>query len=634
MKQLILLLTFVCIGSSFAQQPIHFLITADESVQITEPICKEQVKEAQQKLDEWIKENLSKRSKKEQSKLNIETQAYLNNIKKLAENTESVMPCYAMGDFIYDTYEEEYPIYLSLVTPTLKGLGKVNFEFYVSNIRISSSETSMDVQIKNPNSIQSLVLEQHFSAPTGRFLYAQEGNGGSLSWFAFWEQFYKDVAFSTWAESAIQKLDPTCLSSNLISQRRDEALSKMEFLNETYTFAKIAQAKKILKNLPKHIPFDHVGAILISKNEEKICLLSIKKDEVSIYSEDDLSTYTEYESEQMNFERVGNDWNMYSYFRHGFMDSLDAVKSFYNEALAYGSSIQYDEEKWILNNFGGDIAKDEYTYEEGDPESKILIDTYITPKLNELTSQGDYTYNAYYQRTSSDGGYWAGNEITYSDVLISNPNKTAFIYPVLLHRNTNETDEVSYPYHNEEDFKFFVLKKNSDNSYTVYDWYYFKPLEYATFYSLLNCAESHLGNVSNYTSGDAMIDSEAFWNDYVFKTSERGYEYLSPLLSANESISISKTEFDAQVSDCIDLITGYDLVDLYDHQLKQIIRCMNTIQKGNMSGANQLKLMTLSQELHFQNRLNKVRTVKENYYPQLDLEFGKDVSENSYYRIR
>jgi hypothetical protein len=53
-----------------------------------------------------------------------------------------------------------------------------------------------------------------------------------------------------------------------------------------------------------------------------------------------------------------------------------------------------------------------------------------------------------------------------------------------------------------------------------------------------------------------------------------------------------------------------------------------------MSGANQLKLMTLSQELHFQNRLNKVRTVKENYYPQLDLEFGKDVNENSYYRIR
>ena len=131
-----------------------------------------------------------------------------------------------------------------------------------------------------------------------------------------------------------------------------------------------------------------------------------------------------------------------------------------------------------------------------------------------------------------------------------------------------------------------------------------------------------------------MIDSEAFWNDYVFKTSERGYDYLNPLLSANESISISKTEFDAQVSDCIDLITGHDLVDLYDHQLKQIIRCLNTIQKGNMSGANHLKLVNLSQELHFQNRLNKVRTVKENYYPQLDLEFGKDINENSYYRIR
>ena len=634
MKQLILLLTFVCIGSSFAQQPIHFLITADESIQITEPICKEQVKEAQQFADDWIKKNLDKRSKKELNKVNFENQAYLNNIKNLAENTESVMPCYAIGSVLYKAYEVEYPIYLSLAKPTIKGLGIVNFEFHVSNIRVSPSETSIDVQIKNPNSIQSLVQEQHFSAPTGRFFLMQERDNGSLTWFDFWALFYKDVAFSTWAESAVQRLDPSCLSSNLMNKRRDEALSKMEFLNETYTIAKIAQAKKILQNIPKYIPFDHIGAILISKNEDKICLLSIKKDEVSIYSEDDLSTYTEFEVEQMNIQRVGNEWNMNSYLRHGFTDSLEAVKSLYNEALAYGPSIQYDEEKWILNNFGGDITEDVFIYEEGNPDSKFLIDTYIKPKLNELTNKGDYTYNAFYQRTSSDGGYWAGNEITYSDVLISNPEKTAFIYPVLLHKNTNETDEEYYPYYNEEDFKFFVLKKNSENSYTVYDWYYFKPLEYANFYSLLNCAESHLGNVSNYISGDAMIDSEAFWNDYVFKTSERGYDYLSPLLAANESISISKTEFDAQVSDCIDLITGHDLVDLYDHQLKQIIRCLNTIQKGNMSGANQLKLMTLSQELHFQNRLNKVRTVKENYYPQLDLEFGKDVNENSYYRIR
>jgi hypothetical protein len=88
------------------------------------------------------------------------------------------------------------------------------------------------------------------------------------------------------------------------------------------------------------------------------------------------------------------------------------------------------------------------------------------------------------------------------------------------------------------------------------------------------------------------------------------------------------------VNDCIDLITEHDLVDLYDHQLKQIIRCINTIQKGNMSGANHLKLVNLSQELHFQNRLNRMKEMKGNFVPSLQLELGQPMLEKSYYQIR
>jgi hypothetical protein len=113
-----------------------------------------------------------------------------------------------------------------------------------------------------------------------------------------------------------------------------------------------------------------------------------------------------------------------------------------------------------------------------------------------------------------------------------------------------------------------------------------------------------------------------------------GLQYLTPVVMENESISITDAEFDTQVNDCIDLITEHDLVDLYDHQLKQIIRCINTIQKGNMSGANHLKLVNLSQELHFQNRLNRMKEMKGNFVPSLQLELGQPMLEKSYYQIR
>jgi hypothetical protein len=148
----------------------------------------------------------------------------------------------------------------------------------------------------------------------------------------------------------------------------------------------------------------------------------------------------------------------------------------------------------------------------------------------------------------------------------------------------------------------------------LYDWYYFKPLSYWSNYSLLRCAETHLKHISNFTEDQETINDEAFWDNYIFKKSARGYEYLTQVISTNESISISKSEFDAQVQDCINILLEYDVVDLYEHQLKQILRCINTIQKEKLTGVQNTKLITLSQDLHFQKRLNKIRTADKNYY--------------------
>ena len=159
-------------------------------------------------------------------------------------------------------------------------------------------------------------------------------------------------------------------------------------------------------------------------------------------------------------------------------------------------------------------------------------------------------------------------------------------------------------------------------------------MEYSMYYELMNCAASHLSHKTDYNSGQEVINDQAFWDNFVYKRSARGFDYLIEVVLANESISISSSEFDSQVQDCIEILLEYDVVDLYEHQLKQIIRCINTIQKGSLSGAQNLKLITLSQELHFQKRLNKIKKADGNYYPALNVELGIPFKESSYYQIR
>ena len=125
-------------------------------------------------------------------------------------------------------------------------------------------------------------------------------------------------------------------------------------------------------------------------------------------------------------------------------------------------------------------------------------------------------------------------------------------------------------------------------------------------------------------------------NNEIYIGSNKGiyrFRYPNKIELIDEEY-ISKSEFDATVQDCIDLLLEHDVVDLYDHQLKQIIRCVNTIQKENLSGAQNAKLISLSQELHFQKRMNKIQKNEGNYYLGLNLEFGAPMKERSYYHIR
>jgi hypothetical protein len=295
----------------------------------------------------------------------------------------------------------------------------------------------------------------------------------------------------------------------------------------------------------------------------------------------------------------------------------------------------YKEEEWtqIVDQVIDNYKNIQFKHIISSEVNHLLIAQHIQPQLAMLTQRDVNAYSSFYQRQSPESGEYSENDDNFyitTDFLISNPEQTAFIYPVLLHHKKEQ--ERDYFYTN-EDFKFYVLLKNSDGTYTLYDWHYFKNLPYKNYYSLSNCVERHLNNICEYTAGQEIIDDANFWNNYVFKNSARGYDYLIPTVALDESIRISNAQFEAQVADCIELIQENDISALYPNQLKQIIRCVNTIEKWNLKTSSAQKLLNLSNDLKLQNRINKVQENTDGYYPLLDVEFKINVQPHAYFVI-
>ncbi|MFN5442325.1 MAG: hypothetical protein ACK5AR_10790, partial [Flavobacteriia bacterium] len=275
-------------------------------------------------------------------------------------------------------------------------------------------------------------------------------------------------------------------------------------------------------------------------------------------------------------------------------------------------------------------------HESQSEESSELIRSYISPQLTKITLEEAGQYSGFYQRmTPFDlyGYYYEASmeEQVYKDYLLSNVEKTAFIYPVLLQNRLEQDREY---YYTQEDFKFFVLLKNEQGTFDLYDWHYFSVLPYKDYYSLLTCAYSHLNKICNWDGESAVIDDEAFWNNYIFKKSERGFDHLSKMTSKLQSPTINKSEFEAQVADRYHLLLEQDVAELYPNQLKQIMLCLNTIQTFNLTGKNETELYNLATQLHFEKRLQKGQKSSGPYYPKLNLEFGKSIEPHSYYLIK
>ena len=432
-------------------------------------------------------------------------------------------------------------------------------------------------------------------------------------------------------------IDRAKRKANIYTAEEDIAQWSRDTLPLEGTLAEAAQ--KVADEIEAKYSRQHLGVLAYAGGFEKDIeqLTVAAKDLAALEELEEEISYLELTSIKWNFEKKDGHWHIY-YSNDYTTDSLSAIRSFYKAGI--GSDKRFLEENWVNKNEAENLSElfyhIELVHEVASVETETLVRSEIQPKLTKLFSEENSPYEYFCQRisqqTTANWDEQYTEKFIFKDVLISNPEKTAFIFPVILNVKGDQND-LEY-YSPNEEFKFYVLLKNTDGSYRMYDWYYFKPLSYWSNYSLLRCAETHLKHISNFTEDQEIINDPKFWDNYIFKRGNRGFEYLMPVVMSNESIVISKSEFDAQVQDCIDILSEYDVVDLYEHQLKQIIRCINTIQKGSLSGAQNLKLITLSQELHFQKRLNKIQKADGNYYPALNVELGIPFKESSYYQIR
>jgi len=646
-------LAFLLLTSSlFAQKPYHFLIKNQGTVQIQNADYIGMNEQMMENLDQSAKQ-IKKVAKEKKNKERSET-AYLAAFQEMMKDPTNNLPAYIFGIKCIQAYISSsevalFPIF-SFNQIFSNEFGQPDAEIVISDVKIQDDSVSLRIEVQCNQQTRSM----HYSLPNElpEISYSYEA-----ALFGYWDIFIEQTHAINWITATISELNPSILTLAQLQLKKYEALNNLEVMSPQYLINGISKSKTTLKHIPYHIPFDNIVAVLNSRDEKHVTFISSYMD--TIYSND--WNFDQYKNEpglnlgpndsiiileQMSvwiFQKTAEKWFMYmSEYGHiihkgNQINEADEkllktknkfLLSFYSQAFDFSLNPPfYSEELWANSemNFPSDYS---FEYTPGNETHRALIQTYIKPLLDNYTQQPNSAYTNYYQRMNAPWEFDEGTYIT-SDFLISNPEQTIYIYPVVL----LQSDGRNRFGQEEEEFKFFVLIKNAAGTFDVYDWHYFKNFPYQYYYSLLACANAHLGKISNWNQGSEFIDDAAFWSNFVTKQSERGYEYLSELTLLDQSPRIEKAEFDAQVQDCIDILSQYDVKDLYPAQLKQIVLCLNTIQVYNLKEAKAIELATLSKQLHFKERLNRRSTPINNYYPSLHLEFENDLKAHSYYEF-
>ena len=633
MKHSLLLAFIAAILPLLGQAPIHFLITSDQQINIAEPLCEEMINETTQLFELTLKR--TEKALKKGLEINLTQAAQVEAFRNTSRNPRKDMPLFSLGSDLVRVFSMNSPsvVYISTNQISLAALGPASVEISLSNITVSPSQTSMDVLVKNP-ATNTMPITTHLSLATGIILQDLESIP-KASWYLFWNAFFEFTKINNWLEINITNVNPAVLSPAKSIELLQAPIRNSKYLSNGYLEQAKTDAQRILKDIPYPIPFEQIQGILISQDESKLIFKTINT-ELYTWNEKRYIIENEwfFSKKNDNWFLVQNDSDARSIENEE--DSINWKINFYRYAFNLQQTpCTYKEEEWtqIVDQVLDNYKNIQFKHIISSEVNHLLIAQHIQPQLAMLTQRDVNAYSSFYQRQSPESGEYSENDDNFyitTDFLISNPEQTAFIYPVLLHHKKEQERDYYSP---NEDFKFYVLLKNSDGTYTLYDWHYFKNLPYKNYYSLSNCVERHLNNICEYTAGQEIIDDANFWNNYVFKNSARGYDYLIPTVALDESIRISNAQFEAQVADCIELIQDNDISALYPNQLKQIIRCVNTIEKWNLKSSTAQKLLGLSNDLKLQNRINKVQENINGYYPQLDLEFKMNVQPHAFYIV-
>lgn len=647
MKHILFLLTILATTFSYSQDAIHILFTTEGKQQITEPLCAGMLDEAERLMQKEMKNirEAQKNSEFKSKDLNLEKQARLNLFIKLAENPQEYFPIYAPLTRIFGSYRdlENVQIYASLQESSLKELGAAKIQINLRNLVVSPSTTSIDLDIIDLTMPGAPKQTKHFSCATGRILEEQQEEA---QWFFFWQRFYDEVNMEDWLNEALYNLNKNLVSEKQFNQLIETKLAALGMDTERYVQERVDQLKQKVIGLPLDFSIAAIQGILANQNQTQFVVYTQEIDDYYIPDVENPEDYPAIQTHSvqiwgLQFNSNGEILVTQVSERTVPTETLANFKNnFYASAFSPLPELAYSEERWLTFFFNEDDQERDNSRsilrrESQSKTSTQLIQTYIQPLLNQVLQNDSSQYNNFYQRLTPEdlNDYYGQYEepIILKDYLLSNPEQTIFIYPVLF--NYRIDPERTYYYTN-EDFRFYVLMKNEAGMFDLYDWHYFSALPYKAYYSLLTCAHSHLNKISNWDGEADVIQDDFFWKNFILKKSERGFDFLTRMTANDQSPTVTQAEFDAQISDCIKLIKEQDIADCYANQVKQIILCLNTIETFNLKGKEYDALTTWARELNFQKRLSKYQKSNGNYYPGLHLEFGGTLQAHSYYLIK
>jgi hypothetical protein len=647
MKSFLFLLFLLSSTLCYSQEAIHFLLTTEGNYQITEPLCEDMIKQAEEIMEFQTKQfkEFKKNGELDIKKADLFDQASFALLEKLAENPKDYFAAYYPITFLFNSYNEIFNrnnFYASLQEVKVRGLVIPSIQIHIRNVVISPSQTSLDMDLIDLQHTNAPKKTKHFSCPTGLLL---QEHPMQAQWFYFWQQFYEATQMPEWLSEELYKINNKLVSEKQINQAIEAKLSELGMNTTTYVQERVAILKDKLSGFPiDNVSLEKIQGILVSKDQSKFLIFTLSEPQI-------LSAWPDSESNQDTIEHFETTSWLFKFnptgeIQYGFYDNnyvtSDQIKTqlnkFYSAALTPAPEFSYNEALWttnLLEDMIDIVSLFNLRHESQSKESSELIKNYINPYHKELLAHDSSQYINFYQRITPEDNYnYFSEEISATilkDYLLSNPEKTAFIYPVLLqHRSVQEREY----YYTQEDFKFYVLLKNEQGTFDLYDWHYFSALPYKNYYSLLTCAHYHLEKISNWDGESDIINDPAFWNNFIVKKSDRGFDYLTMFTSKEQSPIVARSEFEAQVKDCYKLLSEQDVADLYPNQLQQIILCLNTIQTYNLKGNDETQLAALATQIYFEKRLNKVQKFDGHYYPMLHLEFGGNLQAHSYYQLK